>query len=74
LNTDCASKDDLISGCGGLICDVNGNWICRFAKFIGACNAFVAKLCGAIEGLKITHHRDFYAVEFCVDSKVLAKS
>jgi ribonuclease HI len=74
LNTDYASKGDLILGWRGLICGVDGNWIGRFAKFIGACNVFVAKLCGVFEGLKIARHRGFYAVKLCVDSKALVKS
>ncbi|MCI33932.1 putative ribonuclease H protein, partial [Trifolium medium] len=35
LNTDGAAKDSSgVAGCGGLIRDDNGNWVCGFAKYL----------------------------------------
>jgi len=45
-----------------------------FAKFIGACIAFVVELWGVFEGLIIAHIRGFQAVELCVDSEVVVNS
>ncbi|PNX86236.1 ribonuclease H [Trifolium pratense] len=46
LNTDGASKDGRISRCDGIVRDSGGHWLGGFAKYLGACNAFVAELWG----------------------------
>ncbi|MCI19679.1 RNA-directed DNA polymerase (Reverse transcriptase), partial [Trifolium medium] len=49
LNTDGASKYSGSAGCGGLIHGTDGEWLGRFSKNIGICNAFVAELWGILE-------------------------
>jgi hypothetical protein len=43
LNTDGASKDNQIAGCGGVIRGCQGDWLGGFAKCVGKCSAFVAE-------------------------------
>lgn len=63
-----------MAGCGGLICDSMGSWVCGFFKSLGICNAFVAELWGVLECLNLTSRKGFAAVELCVDSEVVIKS
>lgn len=45
LNTDEAVKNDLgLAGCGGLIRDQNGDWVCGFSKFMGSCSIYTVEL------------------------------
>ncbi|PNY03367.1 hypothetical protein L195_g026694 [Trifolium pratense] len=43
LNTDGVSKDDGSVGCGGVLRDINGVWICGFSKFLSSCGAYIAE-------------------------------
>ena len=53
LNTDEASRRNNVAGCGGVLRDDNGKWICGFSKWLGVCSAYVAELWGVMEGLKM---------------------
>jgi hypothetical protein len=44
LNTDRASKDGKIAGCGGVIRGSQGEWLGGFAKHIDNCSAFATEL------------------------------
>ncbi|CAI8606006.1 unnamed protein product [Vicia faba] len=48
INVDGSCGAGKISGCGGFIRDDRGNWLCGFSKFIGVCNAFMAKVWGSL--------------------------
>lgn len=44
-NTDGASKRLLNkAGCGGVLRDHNGRWLCGFCEFLGYCNSLVVEL------------------------------
>jgi len=53
---------------------VDGNWICGFTKYLGACSASLAKLWGFFDGLNMAWMRVFRAVELCIDSVAVVKS
>ncbi|MCI60412.1 ribonuclease H protein [Trifolium medium] len=53
MNSDGSCKDNGIAGCGGLIRGSDGEWLGDFAKHIGSGSAYVAELCGMLEGLKL---------------------
>lgn len=73
LNTDgSAHLGRRVAGCGGLIRDYGGRWICGFSRNLGDYNAFIAELWGAMEGLQLAVQRGFNCVEFQVDSQVVA--
>jgi len=55
-------------GCGGLIRGSEDEWLVGFSKFLGKCNAFVAKLWRVLEGLWCAKRMRFTAVELNVDS------
>ncbi|GAU26682.1 hypothetical protein TSUD_314590 [Trifolium subterraneum] len=44
LNTNGASKDNTVAGCGGVTRDCQGEWIGGFAKCVGVSLAFVAEM------------------------------
>jgi len=47
LNSDGAAKcGDTLAGCGGVIRDNSGKWICGFTKALGSSNAFIVELWG----------------------------
>jgi hypothetical protein len=49
LNTNGASKEGKIVGCGGIIRGSDRQWLRGFTKSIGNCNAFVAELWGVFK-------------------------
>jgi hypothetical protein len=51
LGTDGSSQGEVITACGGLIRNSNGQWLDGFLKNLGRCNAYLAKLWGVYEGL-----------------------
>jgi ribonuclease HI len=72
LNTDGAMKaGSQKAGCGGVIRDGSGNWVCGFAKALGTCSAFVAELWGILEGMKLAKDRNIQRLEVQVDSKAV---
>ncbi|KAJ8746843.1 hypothetical protein K2173_003849 [Erythroxylum novogranatense] len=40
-----------LAGCGGVVRDFTGNWVCGFATHLGICTSMVAELNGLLEGL-----------------------
>ncbi|CAJ2664280.1 unnamed protein product [Trifolium pratense] len=72
LNTDGASKDNQVGGCGGLIRECQGNWCGGFSKKLGNCSAYEVELWGVYEGLRLAWERGFKKVELRVDSMVVA--
>jgi hypothetical protein len=52
LNTNGAYKEGNVARCGGVICCSNGVWRGGFAKNLGVCSAYVAKLWGVLEGFR----------------------
>ncbi|KAK2417023.1 heat shock 70 kDa protein [Trifolium repens] len=59
LNTDGACKERKRVGCGGVIRGNQGEWLRGFAKNVGNCSAFIAKLWGILEGLCLAHRMGF---------------
>ncbi|GAU23682.1 hypothetical protein TSUD_304570 [Trifolium subterraneum] len=74
LNSDGACQKDGRSGCGGVIRGSDGKWLGGFAKYIGRCSAFVAKLWGVYEGLKYVKNMGLAAVEVNVDSLAVVEA
>lgn len=73
LNTDGASKmEEGMAGCGGLMRNADGSWLCGFAKSLGRCTAFVAELWGVYLGLQIAVDRGFPKIVLQVDSQAVA--
>ena len=50
----------------------NVEWICGFSNGLGSCDAYVAELWGAFEGLKLVRAHDFIRVKLQIDSWVVA--
>jgi hypothetical protein len=46
LNTGGATGGNSVSGCGGILRNDRGEWICGFSKCMGVCSVFVAELWG----------------------------
>jgi ribonuclease HI len=74
LNTDGASKDGKIAGCGGLFRGSHSQWLGGFAKSIGHCSAFIAELWGVFEGLKYARSLGYTAIDLNVDSLIVAQA
>lgn len=73
LNTDGAVRVDVRTvGCGGLIRNSGGKWLCGFSKFLRNTSAYVAELSGVHEGLKLAKEKGFSKVEMRVDSVTVA--
>ncbi|GAU51253.1 hypothetical protein TSUD_412460, partial [Trifolium subterraneum] len=72
LNTDGAAKSDTgIAGCGGILRNDNGIWICGFSKFLGNTSAYMAEVWGLYEGLSMARNLGIERLEVQVDSEVL---
>lgn len=69
LNVDGACVNGGISGCGGVIRDAYCKCICGFSKLISKCIAFMDKIWGMFEGLKLTTSYGYSNVEINVDTK-----
>jgi hypothetical protein len=74
LNTDGASKEGKIAGCGGIFRGSDRQWLRGFAKSIGNCNAFIAKLRGVFEWLKYARSLGYTAIDLNVDSMIVAQA
>lgn len=69
LNTNGVSKANMnIVVCGGVIIDCVGQWLCGFSRHIGAANAYIPELLGALDGLALAHEKSFNKVELRIDS------
>jgi ribonuclease HI len=69
LNTDGAVKaSSYRAGCGGVIRNSSGGWVCGYAAALGPCSAFVAELWGIFEGMKLAKSRNIPRLEVQVDS------
>jgi ribonuclease HI len=73
LNIDGAYKDSKVAGCGGVIRGCQGEWLGVFAKCVGLCSAFIAKLWGVVEGLRFAHRLGFKKVELNIDSEAVVR-
>jgi ribonuclease HI len=73
LNIDGAYKDSKVAGCGGVIRGCQGEWLGGFAKCVGLCSAFIAKLWGVVEGLRFAHCLGFKKVELNIDSEAVVR-
>jgi ribonuclease HI len=71
LNTDGASNNNNVAGCGGLVRDREGDWLGGFAKYVGSSSAVVAEAWGVLEGLRYVWNKGFRKVELNVDSLAL---
>jgi ribonuclease HI len=74
LNTDGASRRDVAAGCGGLLHNSNGQWICGFSRHIGMCSAYLAELWGVIDGLRLAHDRGIAKLKVQVDPRVVVQT
>lgn len=73
INTDGAARlGSNKAGCGGLLRNSDGGWLCGFSKKLGNTTAYVAELWGVPEALKIAKERGYPRVELRMDSKVVA--
>lgn len=59
-----------MAGCGGLVRDHSGRWLCGFAQFIGTCSVLEAELRGLMEGLKLGFSRGWHKVLVQLDLEV----
>ncbi|GAU36087.1 hypothetical protein TSUD_276980 [Trifolium subterraneum] len=73
LNIDGVYKEGSAAGCGVVIRDSNGVWRGGFAKNLGICSAYVAKLWGVVEGLRCVRSLGFNRIELNVDSSVVSQ-
>lgn len=74
LNTNGANKSDIHrSGCGGVIRGCDGKWIVGFYKNLGFCNAFVAEMWSAFEGLEMAKNLGATKPEINVDSQSVVR-
>lgn len=71
LNVDGAHNVKGLSGCGGLICDKEGNWVGGLSKCVGRCSPLMAELWGIHDGLKMMVERGFVKVMVESDSKLV---
>ncbi|KAK4276187.1 hypothetical protein QN277_019161 [Acacia crassicarpa] len=54
LNVDGASKGEgRIAGCGGLIWECRGKWICGYSRKLGSCSAMRAEVWAVLTGLEL---------------------
>ncbi|XP_058727202.1 uncharacterized protein LOC131598638 [Vicia villosa] len=60
---------DSLSGCGGVIRDSRGCWLCGFSKLIGYCSAFTAEAWAIFEGLKLTLARGYVKIIVNMDAR-----
>ncbi|KAL4292566.1 hypothetical protein AHAS_Ahas18G0040900 [Arachis hypogaea] len=69
LNTDgTAQGNPVVTGCGGLLRNEEGNWIAGFTHRIGDGTAFLAELWGVKNGLKLAWTMGFKRVVVEIDS------
>jgi ribonuclease HI len=73
LHTDGASKEQHLSGCGGIVRGSQGEWIGGFAKNVGSCCSFIAELWGVLEGLRFVQMLGFKKIELNIDSKAVVR-
>lgn len=78
MNSDGASKEASQSaGCGGVLREVDGQWVGGFAQNLGFTTAYMAERCGGgegvFEGLKVAHLLGVQALEVQLDSLVVVK-
>ncbi|PNX84595.1 ribonuclease H [Trifolium pratense] len=73
VNTDSASKNNNVAGCGGVVRGSHGEWVGGFAKCVGRSSALVAETWGVLEELRYAWRLEFQKVELNVDSITLVK-
>jgi ribonuclease HI len=73
LNTDGASKEHQLAGCGGIVRGSQGEWLGGFSKSIGRCSAFIAELWGVLEGLHYVKRLGFTKIELNIDSEAVVR-
>jgi ribonuclease HI len=73
LNTDGASKEHQLAGCGGIVRGSQGEWIGGFSKSVGRCSAFIAELWGVLEGLRYVKRLGFTKIELNIDSEAVVR-
>jgi len=67
LNTDAFVTNDHACA-GGLIHDLNGNWVQGFSKSIGTTSVLMAKLWALREGIRMAKHLNIHSLIVNVDS------
>lgn len=72
ISTDGASKEGgLVASCGGVIRDMHWRWLGGLCRLIGAFNAYIDELWGALEGLHLTIFKGYTKMELYLDSQVV---
>jgi hypothetical protein len=72
LNTDGAAKiSSRCAGCGGVIRDDSGRWICGFSKFLGNTTADMTEIWGLYEGLCVARKCGIEKLEIQMDSSIV---
>lgn len=56
------------AGCGGVLCDEDGQCLGGFARQLGSCVAFLAELWGVYLGLKLAFRKGYRRLEVQCDS------
>jgi ribonuclease HI len=75
LNSDGAAKsNDNKAGCGGVLRNEQDMWLDGFAKALVDTTAYMAKLWGIYEELKLAKQREMVKLEVRTDSQVIAQS
>ncbi|MBA0768476.1 hypothetical protein Gotri_017273 [Gossypium trilobum] len=60
--------DEGFAADGGCVRDHNGEWIIRFAKYLGNCTALEAEIWGILDGLNLILDRHFEKILIQTDS------
>ena len=75
LNTDgghkAAEGNPGLASYGGLIRDDHGNWMAGFARRIGTCTSFVAKLWGLRDGLTLCNNLNIPSLIVELDARAI---
>lgn len=74
LNINGAAKNNFtIAACAWVLRDSHGMWLGGFNKFLGASNAYIYELWGALERLTLAHRHGHRQIEIQFDSQVLVR-
>lgn len=74
LNTNEASKNDLIVRCVGLLRGCTCEWLGGFTRYLNSCSAYINELCGVLETLKLEKEFEFRTIEHHIYSIVIVQN
>ncbi|KAL0002935.1 hypothetical protein SO802_016716 [Lithocarpus litseifolius] len=62
-----------LAGCGGVVRDSHGDWMCGFSRHIGITNSFVAELWGLRDGLLLCSNMNIPSLIVELDAKSIVE-